>query len=542
MGRFIFGWVIVLMAAAFLNCGGGTAVNGGGGGGGGGDTQTVTDCGSGTPTAASNQPVWAQWGANPQHSGDVSVTAQQLVNKAADIVYDPFVDREKAETQGILGAADLLAHYQAPITDGNDVYLMKKMGTYKSCTPVGSWTTGASCGPNTWNMMGWCEARYSWTNGSLTQQWAFKSDWKPEPNGTYNGAPGYSSPGLQNWEPVFHPALANSFLYVPGAGGTVWKVDKNTGASVSHVNPFGGVGGFVAANAYVSGPLATDASGNIFYNVIQFDDPAKGNVWSIDVANAWLVEIAPDDSSRTVAYTSLVSAGGSNGSQRPGINVAPAIAPNGTIFTTSRAHMNASQSYVISVDPQTLSANWAVPLSAGGNAAIVDEGSSSPSVAPDGSVLYGVLNGTGFGKGHTVHFDSQGVFLNSYPWGWDETPAIWAHDGTYSVLMKDSDAGATNFYITQLDANLNVEWQFLSSAGFEFCVNMVAIDSAGNVFANSEDGNLYEIGQGNSGIFSTPLAKIFLVRSLGAAYTPLSIGQDGKIYTQNDGHMIIVGD
>jgi hypothetical protein len=26
-----------------------------------------------------------------------------------------------------------------------------------------------------------------------------------------------------------------------------------------------------------------------------------------------------------------------------------------------------------------------------------------------------------------------------------------------------------------------------------------------------------------------------------AAYTPLSIGQDGKIHTQNDGHLIVVG-
>lgn len=539
MARFALGCVIVLLGAVFLNCGGGGNANSGGGGG--DNTQTVPDCGSGTAVPASNQPIWAQWGANPQHSGDVSVTSQQLANKLANILYDPFVDREKAETRGVLGAPDLLVHYQAPITDGDDVYMMMKMGTYKSCSPAGSWTSGSACGPNTWNMMGWCEARFSWTNGTLSEQWAFKSDWKPEPNGAYNGTPGYSSPGLQNWEPVFHPALANNFLYVPGAGGTVWKVDKNTGASVSHINPFSGAGGVVASNTYTSGPLAPDASGNVFYNVIQFADSGAGNPWSNDVVNAWLVEVASDDSTRAVAYSSLAPSSGTGGSQRPGVNVAPAIAPDGTVYTASRAHMQGSQSYVISVNPQTLTANWAVPLNAAGNAVIVDEASSSPSVAPDGSVLYGVLDGTNFGKGHTVHFDAKGKFLNSYPWGWDETPAIWAHDGTYSVLMKDSDATSANFFITQLDADLNVEWHFENTDGFEFCVNMVAIDAAGNVFANSEDGNLYEMAQGNSGTFTTPLANIFLVQSLGAAYTPLSIGQDGRIYTQNDGHMIVVG-
>jgi len=29
--------------------------------------------------------------------------------------------------------------------------------------------------------------------------------------------------------------------------------------------------------------------------------------------------------------------------------------------------------------------------------------------------------------------------------------------------------------------------------------------------------------------------------ALGAAYTPLTIGPDGKIYTQNDGHLFVVG-
>lgn len=36
-------------------------------------------------------------------------------------------------------------------------------------------------------------------------------------------------------------------------------------------------------------------------------------------------------------------------------------------------------------------------------------------------------------------------------------------------------------------------------------------------------------------------ANIFLQLVLGAAYTPLAIGADGKIYTENAGHLIVVG-
>jgi hypothetical protein len=38
-----------------------------------------------------------------------------------------------------------------------------------------------------------------------------------------------------------------------------------------------------------------------------------------------------------------------------------------------------------------------------------------------------------------------------------------------------------------------------------------------------------------------PHQKIFLKEALGAAYTPLSIGGDGKVYSQNDGHLFVVG-
>jgi outer membrane protein assembly factor BamB len=148
---------------------------------------------------------------------------------------------------------------------------------------------------------------------------------------------------------------------------------------------------------------------------------------------------------------------------------------------------------------------------------------------------------------------------------------VYSHGGTYSIVIKDNhyDAGSYcgnptfcpvapqgPYFITQLMADLSLEWQFKNTEtqscertgsggltcktthpnGFEWCINAPAIDGNGVVYANSEDGNLYAINQGG-----TVKQRIFLKLAIGAAYTPLSIGSDGKIYTENDGHLFVVG-
>ena len=516
---------------------------------------------------ASETPFWAQWGANPQHAGMVAVTGQNAVHKLADIVYEPFVNQEKAENAAVFGEAELTAHYQAPIVDGNDVYAMMKTGTYNSCVPAGAWfTQNAACGPNTWNTMIWNEARFSWINNQLTQIWIFVSDWKPEPNGN----------GLEGWEPVFHPLDANNFIYVPGAGGTIWKVNKTTGAAASHINPFSGTN-ITAQNTYVAGPLSADSQGNIYYTVIELADPSMGDPWTAnDAHGAWLVKVKADDTSTIATFASLVpnapaanstacpaeftrGPNGICGSQRPGINIAPAIAPDGTIYIGSVAHFNSGQAYVVAVN-SNMTPKWAAAMQSLltdacggappcilGTGLIIDLASSSPTVVPDGSVLFGAFTDYNGERGHLLKFDSLGNFQGAFDFGWDSTPAIYVHGGTYSIVIKDNhyETGGP-YYITQLNPGLEIEWQFQNTNpgqanGYEWCINMPAMDMNGTVYANSEDGSIYVIPQGHTGIFTQPQSSLFLNLALGAAYTPLSIGPDGRLYTQNNGHLFAVG-
>jgi hypothetical protein len=396
----------------------------------------------------------------------------------------------------------------------------------------------------------------------------------------------------------------------------------------------------------VSSPLSVDPSGNIYYNVVQLADASAGDPWiTNDVVGAWLVKVTPAAVSTTVTYATLVPnappASSQNcpgtfallrdqgaslpwppsanavpptvlcGSQRPGINLAPAIAPDGTIYTASRAHFDHRVTFLIAVNPD-LTPKWAVSMqnllndgcgvlvpmgptnstpntcrlgttvgvdpntNAKGSATIDDQGSSSPTALPDGSVLVPVLTGYNGARGHLLKFDAAGNFLEAFDFGWDSTPAVYSHDNTYSIIIKDNHyetplyCNYKNpicspvqpvFYITQLSANLQVEWKFQSTntqscarsadgslncvsdhpRGFEWCINAPAVDMNGTVYANSEDGNLYTLPQGNTGVFTQPKGSIFLNLAIGAAYTPLSLGADGKIYTENDGHMFVVG-
>lgn len=524
---------------------------------------------------------WSQIGANPKHTGSVQVSAQPLLHLLSDITYDPFVAKEQASSNG-----NLLVHYQVPLVDGDDVFMAFKSGQFTA--------------PEHWETQIWSIHGLRWQNGALVDRWTATSDWKPVP-----------ANGAARWEPVFHAIVANGSVYMPASGGTLLQLDRNDGHVLKRINPFA----TIDPNVYVSGVPAADSAGNIYYGAFGL---AAAGPWTNNITGAWLVRVQPDGSATSVPFATLVPNAPSAtaqctipfstltqprpwpptptsvaptapcGSVRPGINAAPAIAADGTIYVVGKANFNSGYGFVIAVNPD-LTPKWSTSMRnifndgcgvlvpygtannncrAGatlgvdptvnqpGSGAVLDDSTSSPVALPDGSVLYGSYTSYNGARGHLIHFSSAGAIVANYDFGWDTTPAVWEHGGTYSIVMKENFYAQQAYYITQLDPTLKKEWQFKSTEtyacgrgpdgvvtcvydqpyGFEWCVNAPAIDIRGTVYANSEDGNLYAIAQGG-----TVEGKIFLQLALGAGYTPISIGPDGRLYAQNAGHLFAVG-
>jgi hypothetical protein len=287
------------------------------------------------------------------------------------------------------------------------------------------------------------------------------------------------------------------------------------------------------------------------------------------------------------------------GVQRPPLNVTPAVGADGTVVTISTAHFNPRYTRVVAVNAN-LTPKWTASLRdqlndgcgvlvtsdatpettdpftrrfhcrTGANVGVdpatnqapagmaSDQGSSSPVILPDGGVLYGAFTGYNQFRGHLFKFDAHGAPAGTYDFGWDVTPAVYRHHGTYSIVIKDNFYFDAQFYMSQLDRNLKREWTFKATnaqschrgddghvtcaddpdhpTGFEWCVNAPAVDPEGNVYANSEDGWVYKIGQGGR-----LKDRTFLLQALGAAYTPISIDPSGRLFSLNGGDLFVIG-
>lgn len=222
------------------------------------------------------------------------------------------------------------------------------------------------------------------------------------------------------------------------------------------------------------------------------------------------------------------------------------------------------------IDPRTNKA---------GNGVNIDDDTATATVAPDGTLFIGTWAGYNWAQGHLFHVGNNGKILQAYNFGWDTTPAVFQHNGTYSVITKENHYTGVGdycnvesvcpsdrtkaypnnpaaFFITQLSPELKAEWQYKNTNhkscvrhsngkvtcvsdhpdGFEWCVNAAGVDKNGTVYGNAEDAVVYAIKQG--GLKSS---SIFLNMAVPAAYTPVSIDNEGRIYVQDFGTMFLVG-
>ena len=528
---------------------------------------------------------------------------------ASDILADVVVDPNA--TAILQNQGDILAHYATPIADRDSVYTEIKGGTFTDLT--------------TWETQSWGARRWDWRDGGLAERWTWWSDWKPVPYAQFDVNPSGAGP---IWEPAFQPIVVGAFLFVPAAHGGVDVIRKLNGDLVRRIRPFGD-----DASVFVVGPPAT-AAGIVYYTALAL---APGQPWDADAVGAWLVRIDRDGAVTTLAWETLpLGAPAADapcerrfdfselpfppspnavaptipcGSQRPAVGAGPAVGADGAVYVVSRSHFNQRYGYVVALNPD-LTFRWAASLRgrladgcgvsipptggpggcrAGAHpgvdpqtnappAAYVDDtGSATPVPTPDGGVLYGANTRYNHAQGHLLKFGAAGNFEAAYGFGWDSSPAIALHDGTYSIVLKENHYGVGSYcndatlcpadrsvltpadpeayFLTRLDPSLAVESQFRNlntescsragdgsvtcvddhPDGFEYCVNVPAIDIDGTVYANSEDGNLYAVSpSGNL------LERTFLDLADGAAYTPVGIGPDGVVYAQNIGHLIAV--
>jgi hypothetical protein len=547
---------------------------------------------------------WEQWGGSSGHTGAACEEVDHFDRISAHLTFDPFVRQEVAD------AGSLRTHFQTPLLVDDNVYMEFKAGTYTSCDAV---PAGAPCGQAAWNSQVWTERAFHWSHGRLVADWTFASDWKPEPG------------AFAVVEPVFHAIVVGSFIYVPGASGSLHKLDRRTGHKLATIR-LPGVGN--DPDTFVAGGIASDAHGNLYYNALALSavDPIRANP-----RGAWLVKVHADDRVTMAAFQAItvgapaatdaclgefqllsqfpvppapdaIPPSAPCGAQRPPLNVTPAVGEDGTVVTISTAHANPRYTFVVAVHAD-LTPKWttslrdqlhdgcgvAIPSDAtpdstdpfvrflhcrvGSHAGVEprtnqapagqasDQSTSSPVILPDGGVLYGSASFYNRQRGHLFKLDAHGAPAGTYDFGWDVTPAVYRHDGTYSIIVKDNVyffGADERFYLSQLDPQLHVEWSFLATntdschrepdghvscvntgehpTGFEWCVNAPAVDPRGNVYANSEDGWVYKIGQGGHLV-----DRAFLLQPLGAAYTPISIDREGRLFSLSGGDLFVIG-
>jgi len=221
-----------------------------------------------------------QFGGDATHENRTCAASQELRTRISTAVYDPFVAQEVADG----GRGGLLVHYPMPLTRRDQLFMLRKSGTYVPCDPPGSGQP-APCGVQNNEHIHWNLVAYHNHRGRLSERWTYASDWKP-----------FTAFGSKAFEQVFQAALGRRALFVPGLGGAVHVVDLKHGREVRRLDPFGTNG--LDASYHIVSPLTVDAEDNLYYNAVQADAQNR-------ITRAVLVRFGANGSDRMVDYDAL---------------------------------------------------------------------------------------------------------------------------------------------------------------------------------------------------------------------------------------------
>jgi hypothetical protein len=485
------------------------------------------------PAPAGTPTTWNGFGRDAQHTGLSTVASQSLEG----IRWSTPVDLNPQ-----FSGSDLLIHYGTPMaTLGGSVVFPVK--------------TGATDGFE-------MQARRI-TDGSLI----------------WNQTTDYILPN-HNWTPSFGATLTPSGrLYFAGVDGKVYyrdNVDSPSGATGSYVFYTGPLDSTV----FIDTPLTSDSQGNIYFGFrVQGTSPTFGTQGGLARLDAV---------THLGSYVLASTAAGDGAVSWVTHNDAPAVSNDGsTVYFTVKSSSTSYYGYLVGVDSTTLAPKYKVFLhdprnSNANNARLLDDGTASPTIAPDGTVLIGVLGNPSNGsRGWLLHFTGNlATELTPGAFGWDYTAAIvpasvvpsYTGTSTYLIFSKYNnyagtccDLGDGTNKIAILDPNATEIEPHASSNGLlvmnevmtklgptpdpsftstfpqavrEWCINTAAVDPfTDSVLTPSEDGHIYRWDLRTN----TLSQSVALTGGIGEAYVPTIIAPDGTVFTLNGGVLFAVG-
>jgi hypothetical protein len=392
-----------------------------------------------------------------------------------------------------------------------------------------------------------------------------------------------------NWIPVYNPAIVSGpsgpRLYYAGAGGTIFHVDgidsNSPSAPVREVF-YAPLSSYLAnrsgynSTVFINTPITSDANGNVFFGFrIQGTAPAPLSTTQSGYARI--------DANGSGTYVLVGAATGDANITRDCHNTAPALSNDGgTLYVVAKSASTAYYGYLIALDSSTLATRSQVflrdPRNSNG-AGILDDGTASPMVAPDGDVFFGVFGNPYNGsRGWLLHFTGD-LSVQKVPgaFGWDFTPGIvpasmvpsysgasayllvskynnYANvtdgNGINQIAILDPNATQTDFHptapgqvemrevMTIIGPTPDPENPTVPNAIREWCINTPTVNPATNsVFVPSEDGHIYRWNLAENSITQS----VALTAGIGEPYVPTVIGPDGTIYTLNGGYLFALG-
>ena len=175
------------------------------------------------------------------------------------------------------------------------------------------------------------------------------------------------------------------------------------------------------ANVAISTPITTDSAGNIYFGYAATSSTPGG-------LTSGIARISSTGQGSFFEASQLTANGSSAGMTQVVNNSAPALSPDGKTVYVAMSGGEGMAGRLVAMNSASLAPTASVPLldqKTGGPAILINEGTASPTVGPDGDVYMGVLDVAGTSRGWLDHF-SAGLTTQKPTggFGWDDTASI----------------------------------------------------------------------------------------------------------------------